>query len=231
MRRAYLAVSRAKRLSFWTVTGSVTDTAKAVWDSTSSRKTTRFAHSSPVKSAFPLRNTASLAADFLAMLLRGHIMSTHTRLRHFESRRSGKDESSAPTSRTSISFFIRLAISHLPAEAFNIGTILSKSTHRVNVGTTLEFESKRFNFNALAEAKAAHSVHLGKAVPAGPSKTSLASCLLDIESMFISFISSLLRHPKFSRTHILWDIIIRKFHRPAFLEIFQQLFFISNRTS
>ena len=146
MRRAYLAVSRAKRLSFWTVTGSVTDTAKAVWDSTSSRKTTRFAHSSPVKSAFPLRNTASLAADFLAMLLRGHIMSTHTRLRHFESRRSGKDESSAPTSRTSISFFIRLAISHLPAEAFNIGTILSKSTHRVNVGTTLEFESRRFNF-------------------------------------------------------------------------------------
>ena len=30
--------------------------------------------------------------------------------------------------------------------------------------------------NASAEAKAAHPVHLGKAAPAGPSKTSLASC-------------------------------------------------------
>ena len=30
--------------------------------------------------------------------------------------------------------------------------------------------------NASAEAKAARSVHLGKAAPAGPSKTSLASC-------------------------------------------------------
>ena len=76
-------------------------------------------------------------------------MSTHTRLRHFESRRSGKDESSAPTSRTSISFFIRLAISHLPAEAFNIGTILSKSTHRVNVGTTWSLRAEDLTFCVL----------------------------------------------------------------------------------
>ena len=44
-----------------------------------------------------------------------------------------------------------------------------------------------------------------------------------------SCISFLPWHPKLSRSHIPWDIIIRKFHRSSLFEIFHQLFFTLNR--
>ena len=106
---AYFAERRRKRRTFWMLTGSVMETANAVCPSTSSRKRTRFAQGSAVKSTLPFLKTNSRAELFLAMLARGQMRSTDPRLRLFNSPLSGSPVISQSTSRTSISRFVVFA--------------------------------------------------------------------------------------------------------------------------
>ena len=110
---ASLAVRRRNLRTFWTLTGSVTETANAVWPSTSSRKRTRLAQGSSVKSTLPFLKTNSRAALFFATPARGQTRSTDPRFRLLSKPFSGTPVISQETNRTSTNRFVFVAITDL----------------------------------------------------------------------------------------------------------------------
>ena len=106
---AAFAVSWRSRWSFWSVTGSVMETVKAVCPSMSSRKRTRFAQGSAEKSTMPFFIVTCRDADLRGVPDLGQIISTVRRLRETSSAFSGIEERESDFRVISTDIFMRLS--------------------------------------------------------------------------------------------------------------------------